>query len=130
MLLTEGRLAPNEQPSQTLRLFVSYSATQRGATRRAAWKAKWVTSAVTIWCRFRRRRTWEELNQYLRSCCQQDEQRRIAGKTMPVGEAMRIEREHLLPLAAKGFELNVLELVGWPTPEPHGGRGNPHVVFR
>src|ERR1700740_2032593 len=47
----------------------------------------------------------EELNQYLRSLCQQDEQRRIAGKAMPVGEAMRIEREHLLPLAAEGFEL-------------------------
>jgi len=24
---------------------------------------------------------------------------------MPVGEAMRIEREHLLPLAVEGFEL-------------------------
>ena len=47
----------------------------------------------------------EELNQYLRSFCQQDEQRRIAGQAMPVGEAMRIEREHLLPLAAEGFEL-------------------------
>jgi Mu transposase, C-terminal domain len=47
----------------------------------------------------------EELNQHLRSCCQQDEQRRIAGKAMPVGEALRIEREHLLPLTAEGFEL-------------------------
>jgi Mu transposase, C-terminal domain len=47
----------------------------------------------------------EELNQQLRSYCQQDEQRRIAGKAMPVGEAMRIEREHLLPRLAEGFEL-------------------------
>jgi len=47
----------------------------------------------------------EELNQHLRSCCQQDEQRRIAGKPMLVGEAMRIEGEHLLPLSAEGFEL-------------------------
>src|SRR2546425_6892086 len=47
----------------------------------------------------------EELNQQLRSYCQQDEQRRIAGKPMLVGEAMRIEREHLLPLSAEGFEL-------------------------
>jgi transposase len=46
----------------------------------------------------------QELNQYSRSCCQQDEQRRIAGKPMLVGEAMRIEREHLLP-RAEGFEL-------------------------
>jgi hypothetical protein len=47
----------------------------------------------------------EELNEQLRSYCQQDEQRRIAGKATPVGEAMRIEREHLLPLSAEGFEL-------------------------
>jgi hypothetical protein len=47
----------------------------------------------------------EESNQQLRSYCQQDEQRRIAGKPMPVGEAMRIEREHLLPLVVEGFEL-------------------------
>ncbi len=46
-----------------------------------------------------------ELNEYLRACCQQDEQRRIHGKPHAVGEAMRIEREHLLPLASEGFEL-------------------------
>ena len=45
------------------------------------------------------------LNEYLRTCCQQDEQRRIQGKPHTVGEAMRIEREHLLPLASEGFEL-------------------------
>jgi transposase len=46
-----------------------------------------------------------ELNEYLRACCQQDEQRRIHGKPHTVGEAMRIEREHLLPLASEGFAL-------------------------
>ena len=46
-----------------------------------------------------------ELNEYLRACCQQDEQRRIHGKPHTVGEAMRIEREHLLPLVSEGFEL-------------------------
>lgn len=46
-----------------------------------------------------------ELNEYLRACCQQDEQRRIHGKPHTVGEAMGIEREHLLPLAREGFEL-------------------------
>ena len=46
-----------------------------------------------------------ELNAYLRTCCQQDEQRRIQGKPHTVGEAMRIEREHLLPLVSEGFEL-------------------------
>ncbi len=50
-------------------------------------------------------RSLEELNEQLRSCCQQGEQRRIAGKAMPVGEAMRIEREHLLPMAVEGVEL-------------------------
>jgi transposase len=47
----------------------------------------------------------EELNQQLRRYWQQDEQRRIAGKAMAVGETMRIEREHLLPLWVEGFEL-------------------------
>ena len=47
----------------------------------------------------------EELNQRLRSCCQQDEQRRIEGKPMLVGEALRIKREYLQPLSAEGFEL-------------------------
>jgi transposase len=46
-----------------------------------------------------------ELNEYLRACCQQEEPRRIHGKAHTVGEAMRIEREHLLPLASEGFEL-------------------------
>ena len=45
------------------------------------------------------------LNEYLRGCCQQEEQRRIHGKSLSVGEAMRIEREHLLPLLSEGFEL-------------------------
>ena len=44
-----------------------------------------------------------ELNAHLLRGCQQDEQRRIAGKPLPVGEAMGIEREHLLPLADGGL---------------------------
>lgn len=46
-----------------------------------------------------------ELNEYLRACCQQDEQRHIHGKPHTVGEAMGIEREHLLSVASEGFEL-------------------------
>ncbi len=46
-----------------------------------------------------------ELNEYLLCGCREEEQRRIAGKPLVVGEAMRVEREHLLPLAAEGFEL-------------------------
>ncbi len=47
----------------------------------------------------------EELNQLLLDGCRADEQRRIAGKPHTVGEAMRIEREHLLPLPEEGFDL-------------------------
>ncbi|MDP9263213.1 MAG: IS21 family transposase [Acidobacteriota bacterium] len=46
-----------------------------------------------------------ELNEHLLRGVRQDEGRRIAGKPLSVGEAMRIEHEHLLPLAAEGFEL-------------------------
>jgi hypothetical protein len=46
-----------------------------------------------------------ELNAHLLRGCRQDEQRRIAGKPLLVGEAMGIERAHLLPLASEGFEL-------------------------
>jgi transposase len=47
----------------------------------------------------------DELNQLLLDSCRADEQRRIMGKPHTVGEAMRMEREHLLPLPAEGFEL-------------------------
>ena len=47
----------------------------------------------------------DELNQLLLDGCGAEEQRRITGKPHTVGEAMRIEREHLLPLPAEGFEL-------------------------
>jgi hypothetical protein len=47
----------------------------------------------------------EELNALLLEGCRANEQRRIAGKPHTVGEAMQIEREHLQPLAAEGFDL-------------------------
>ena len=47
----------------------------------------------------------EELNELLLAGCRSEEQRRIAGQPQTVGEALRIEREHLLPLPAEGFEL-------------------------
>jgi len=46
-----------------------------------------------------------ELNAQLLAASQADEQRTIAGREQPVGAALRIEREHLLPLAAEGFDL-------------------------
>jgi transposase len=47
----------------------------------------------------------EELNAHLLAGCRGEEERRIAGKAQRVGAAMRVEREHLLPLASEGFEL-------------------------
>lgn len=46
-----------------------------------------------------------ELNAWLLACCRQDEQRRAGERELTVGEAMEIERAHLLPLAAEGFPL-------------------------
>ena len=57
-----------------------------------------------------------ELNEYLLRGCQQDEQRRIAGKPLPVGEAMRHRaRASAAAGRAKGFELA-------ETSFPDGGR--------
>jgi hypothetical protein len=42
------------------------------------------------------------LNAQLLQGCQQDQQRKIAGKAMQVGEAMEVERQRLLPLATEG----------------------------
>jgi transposase len=59
----------------------------------------------------------EELNELLLEGCRGDEQRRIAGKPMRVGEGQRIERERLLPLAAEGFELAE---ISFPTVDSKG----------
>lgn len=48
---------------------------------------------------------WDDLNRQLLVGCQQDQQRRIGDRTQRVGAGMTIEREHLLPLAAEGFDL-------------------------
>ena len=45
------------------------------------------------------------LNVQLLAACQQDEQRIIAGRERKIGEAMRIEREHLLPQVSERFDL-------------------------
>jgi transposase len=50
-------------------------------------------------------RNLEELNEQLLAACYQDEQRRIAGREMTVGEAVITEKEHLVPLGHEGFDL-------------------------
>jgi len=51
-------------------------------------------------------RSLEELNEQLLAACRQDEGRRIEGHEQAVGAALALEREHLLPLPAEGFELS------------------------
>lgn len=46
-----------------------------------------------------------ECNRQLAAACRQDEGRLIAGKTQTVGSGLVIERDHLLPMAAEGFDL-------------------------
>jgi len=45
------------------------------------------------------------LNQQVLKACQQDEHRTIAGREQTVGASLLMERDHLLPLAAEGFDL-------------------------
>jgi transposase len=47
----------------------------------------------------------EELNLLLAAGSTEDESRVIEGRAQPVGAAMVVEREHLLPLAEEGFDL-------------------------
>jgi len=47
----------------------------------------------------------EDLNEQLLAACYEDEQRKIAGRELTVGQAVLVEKEHLLPLAEEGFDL-------------------------
>ena len=47
----------------------------------------------------------DALNALLLAGCREDEARVLDGRAEPVGAAMAIERDHLLPCAAEGFEL-------------------------
>lgn len=50
-------------------------------------------------------RDLEELNRQLLASCRADEHRQIDGREQTVGQALVAEREHLLPLAAEGFDI-------------------------
>ena len=73
--------------------------------RRAALKAKAATSGATTWCRCRSVADLDALNALLLTGCRADEARVLDGRTQPVGAAMAVERGHLLPRAAEGFDL-------------------------
>lgn len=47
----------------------------------------------------------DALNAYLLACCRADEARVLPGRDRPIGAALLVERDHLLPLAAEGFDL-------------------------
>jgi len=53
-------------------------------------------------------RSLEELNRLLESCSVEEQSRLISGRSQTIGAAMLAEREHLLPLAAEGFDLAAL----------------------
>lgn len=50
-------------------------------------------------------RDLEDLNVMLLGGCREDEARHIDGRAQTVGEALAIERQHLLPMAREGFDL-------------------------
>lgn len=50
-------------------------------------------------------RDLEELNEQLLAACCEDEQRKIVGRELTVGQAILVEKQHLLPLAEEGFDL-------------------------
>ncbi|MFP5211228.1 MAG: IS21 family transposase [Acidobacteriota bacterium] len=53
-------------------------------------------------------RNLEELNQLLAAGADEEQDRLIRGRSQTIGTAMLAEREHLLPLAAEGFDLAAL----------------------
>jgi hypothetical protein len=62
-------------------------------------------------------RNLEDLNREIMVASQRDEHRVINGRDLSVGEAMRLERQHLLPLAREGFQLAA---VHFPAVNTHG----------
>jgi transposase len=50
-------------------------------------------------------RDLDELNALLLAGCQEDLARVIDGRQQTIGEALAVERQHLLPLASEGFDL-------------------------
>src|SRR5205814_720007 len=50
-------------------------------------------------------RDLDELNTMLLGGCREDEARVIDGRQQTVGEALAIERDHLLPMPSEGFDL-------------------------
>ncbi|MDA8306959.1 MAG: IS21 family transposase [Deltaproteobacteria bacterium] len=59
----------------------------------------------------------EDLNRQLLEASREDERRVISGRQTSIGEAMRLEREHLLPLVQEGFQLAAIH---FPMVNTHG----------
>jgi hypothetical protein len=52
--------------------------------------------------------SWDDLNAYLLEACREDGERRLRGMEQTIGEALALERAHLLPLPARPFPCCVL----------------------
>ena len=50
-------------------------------------------------------RNLDELNTMLLAACREDEARTLEGRQQTIGEALAIERDHLLPMPREGFDL-------------------------
>jgi len=48
--------------------------------------------------------SFEALNAYLLAACRADDQRRVAGQALPIGQAWELERPKLRPLPARAFD--------------------------
>lgn len=59
----------------------------------------------THWVPVPQARDLDALNAFLLAACRQDEGRTIAGREQPVGSAVQLERDHLLPLPPEDFDL-------------------------
>jgi hypothetical protein len=52
--------------------------------------------------------SWDDLNAYLLEACRDEGKRRLRGMEQTIGEALALERDHLLPLPARAFPCCVL----------------------
>jgi transposase len=78
---------------------------ERGAHEKGGVEGEVGTFRRNHWVPVPVARDLDALNAFLLTACRQDEGRVLAGRDQPVGVALGIERAHLRPLPAEGFDL-------------------------
>lgn len=78
---------------------------EQGAHEKGGVEGEVGTFRRNHWVPVPQARDLDELNAVLLAACREDEARTIAGRAQSVGAALAIERDHLLPLPAEGFDL-------------------------